>query len=74
MTELKRVKYTDIDWTYPNIVVVFGQTSRGLSRAIARKAAEFDGCLSYIETSIDLPLSVSTAVSATIFEASRANS
>ena len=55
-------------------MVVFGQTSRGISRAIARKAAEFDGCLSYIETSIELPLSVSTAVSATIFEASRANS
>ena len=68
------MNYTDVDWTYPNIVVVFGETSRGLSKAITRKAVEYDGCLSYIGTSIDLPLSLSTALSATIFEASRANS
>jgi len=72
--QIQRVNYTDVDWTYPNIVVVFGETSRGLSKAITRKAVEYDGCLSYIGTSIDLPLSLSTALSATIFEASRANS
>ena len=43
------------------------------SRAITRKAVEYDGCPSYIGTSIDLPLSLTTALSATIFEASRVN-
>jgi len=70
---IETVSYTDVDWTYPNIIVVFGQTSYGLSRKIARKAVQYDGCLSYIPTSIDIPLSLSTALSATIFEASRVN-
>ena len=35
--EIPKVSYVDVDWTYPNIVVVFGQTSFGLSRQIARK-------------------------------------
>jgi len=69
--EIPKVSYVDVDWTYPNIIVVFGQTSLGLSRQIARKAIQYDGCLSFIPTSLDIPLSLTTALSATIFEASR---
>ena len=69
--EIPKVSYVDVDWTYPNIIVVFGQTSYGLSRQIARKAIQYDGCLTFIPTSLDIPLSLTTALSATIFEASR---
>ena len=40
--ELPRICYNNVDWTYPNIVVVFGQTSRGLSRKVARKGLCFN--------------------------------
>ena len=34
---IQMVQYDGIDWTYPNIVLVIGQESRGLSYAIASK-------------------------------------
>ena len=35
---IQSVQYDGIDWTYPNIIIVFGQEARGLSHKIASKA------------------------------------
>ena len=72
-TEIPMVNYLNVDWTYPNIVVVFGQASRGISKSIARHAVQWNGCISFIPSSVDIPLQLSTAVSAILFEAARQN-
>jgi len=36
--EIQFVPYDQVDWTYPNIILVLGQESHGLSYAIASKA------------------------------------
>lgn len=35
--QVQFIPYDEIDWSYPNIVVVIGQESRGISYAIAKK-------------------------------------
>ena len=37
MRQMQFIPYDEIDWSYPNIIIVIGQESRGISYAIAEK-------------------------------------
>ena len=37
MRRVHFISYDEIDWSYPNIVIVIGQESKGISYAIAKK-------------------------------------
>ena len=71
---LVTISHFGIDWSYPNIVLVFGQESAGISKSFYEKIRKFKPVVGVIETSLDLPLSLSSSVAITVSEAFRQNS
>ena len=72
--DLVAVSHSGIDWSYPNIVLVFGQESSGISKSFYQKVSKHRPVVGVIETSLDLPLSLSSSVAITVSEAYRQNS
>lgn len=72
--EIVAISHFGIDWSYPNIVLVFGQESSGISKTFYEKIRDHKPVVGVIETSLDLPLSLSSSVAITVSEAFRQNS
>jgi len=72
--ELVAISHFGIDWSYPNIILVFGQESAGISKSFYEKIRKYKPVVGVIETSLDLPLSLSSSVAITVSEAFRQNS